>query len=95
MSSQLKAQATPSSLLEAGDRFDVMVSDFAMPDMDGVELIKRARLLQPGLPAMVTTGYAEIGSAEALPPDVEVLHKPFQRHQLIEAVLRVSAPGGE
>ena len=77
------------ALLVAGDRFDAMVSDFAMPGMNGAELIKKVRLIQPGLVALITTGYAEAAVSEALRNEVVVLRKPFSRRQLIEAVLRI------
>jgi PAS domain S-box-containing protein len=75
------------AVLAAGERFDALVTDYAMPGMDGVELIEQARVVQPGLPALLITGFAEVGGADALPEAVAVLRKPFQRQQLVEAVL--------
>ena len=43
---------------------DVLVSDLAMDGIDGVTLIREARLRRPGLPAILVTGYA--GDAAAL-----------------------------
>jgi PAS domain S-box-containing protein len=66
-------------------RFDAMVSDYAMPGLNGLDLIAQARLVKPGLPALIITGYAALGDAE----DMAVLHKPFQRHELLAALARV------
>jgi signal transduction histidine kinase len=48
----------------ARGRFDVMVSDVGMPDMDGFELIRRLRALPPeangNLPALALTAYARV-----------------------------------
>jgi len=76
------------AVLAAGERFDALVTDYAMPGMNGVELIEQARTVQPGLPALLITGFAEVGGADALPEAVAVLRKPFQRRELVEAVLQ-------
>jgi CheY-like chemotaxis protein len=75
------------AVLAAGERFDVVVSDYAMPGLNGVELIEQARALQPGLAALLITGFAEVGGADTLPRAVAILRKPFQRRELVEAVL--------
>ncbi len=62
---------------------DVMVTDFAMVGMDGVELLDEAARIRPGLPGLVITGYADSGRLRALPPHIEVLSKPFRRMELI------------
>jgi len=47
-----------------------------MPEMDGGELLRRARALRPGIPALMVTGY--INDRTGLDSlDVEVLRKPF------------------
>ena len=46
------------AMLEAGEKLDLVVSDFSMPGMDGLSLIREAQRLRPGLPAILLTGYA-------------------------------------
>ena len=71
-----------------GERFDALVTDYAMPGLNGVGLIEQARALRPGLPALLITGFIPAGSGSGtLPEGVVVLGKPFQRDELIEAVL--------
>ena len=41
--------------MESG-RFDAVVSDYQMPGMDGIELLKAVRVANPGLPFILFTG---------------------------------------
>jgi CheY-like chemotaxis protein len=77
------------AFLASGKRFDALVSDYGMPGMNGVELIKRAHEAYPGLAAMVISGSADQEGIEVLPDSVAVLRKPFDQAQLVEAVLRI------
>ena len=73
------------ALLAAGERFDVLVTDYAMPGLNGVDLVALAREVQPGLPALIITGFAEVDT-ERMAQIASVLRKPFRRQQLVEAV---------
>ncbi|WP_052214468.1 ATP-binding protein [Belnapia sp. F-4-1] len=44
--------------LSRGESFQLLVTDLAMPGIDGVSLIKEAQERHPGLPAILVTGYA-------------------------------------
>ena len=73
-----EAESGPKALemLDRGDRIDLLLVDFAMPEMDGAELLRRVRRLRPGLPALMVTGYVkDRASLDAV--EVEVLRKPF------------------
>jgi CheY-like chemotaxis protein len=50
------------ALLEAGEDVDALITDLSMPGMDGLALIRTARQIRPGLPAVLLTGYAEEGT---------------------------------
>ena len=62
----------------------LLITDQAMPQMTGVQLIEAAHRARPGLPAILATGYAEL--ATALPPRVPRLAKPFDLEALAQAI---------
>ncbi|MBC7478382.1 MAG: response regulator, partial [Pseudorhodobacter sp.] len=73
--------------LQADAPFDLMITDFSMPKMTGVELATQAMALRPGMPVLLATGYVE------LPPGVDIalprLSKPFFQADLEEAITRI------
>jgi signal transduction histidine kinase/CheY-like chemotaxis protein len=72
-------------------RIDLMVVDFAMPDMRGDQFAARARLQRPAVPILFISGYAEPAALQAEP---FVLRKPFSMNALItitEEVMRIAA----
>jgi len=62
---------------------DLVLSDYVLPGISGVELCVGLRGLFPELPILLMTGHAELppGAAE-LPRGAELLGKPFTREQL-------------
>jgi CheY-like chemotaxis protein len=74
------------ALLSKGERFDAVITDYAMPGLNGVDLIAEAQIVQPGLKALLITGYAGVTNADTLPEGTPLLHKPFQRADLLAAL---------
>ena len=76
-------------LVRAGDP-DVLLADVRMPEMDGLELMRKAREFDPELPVIVITGYAEVqGAVEAIRAGAhDYLAKPFDHREVIRVVLR-------
>jgi CheY-like chemotaxis protein/two-component sensor histidine kinase len=72
--------------LGAGPTFDALVTDYAMPGMNGAGLILEARVLCPALPALLITGYAGAKGQDRLPSNVVILRKPFRRDDFLRAV---------
>ncbi len=71
--------------LVAGDpSIQVVLTDHLMPGMTGLELVRALRTLNPTLPIVLATGYAEL--AEVLPESVARLAKPFRGAELQEAI---------
>ena len=69
--------------------FDVVVTDYKMPRMDGAQLAERIRAVQPGLPILLITGYT--GSTDDS-PGLPRLAKPFSQADLAEALGAVVDP---
>ena len=65
---------------------DLLITDFAMPGMSGLELVRAARASRPGLPVLVVTGYAETADIAADGAHMTVLMKPFRMEALAAAV---------
>jgi two-component system cell cycle sensor histidine kinase/response regulator CckA len=67
--------------------FRLLVTDVSMPEMDGIELVRRLRRVDPALRALLFTGYSEELSRH--PADLQgvpVLPKPFSAEALAAAV---------
>jgi CheY-like chemotaxis protein len=73
----------------AATRPDLLVVDFAMPDMTGAEVISKARQSFPELPVILATGYADMAAVERLAGKPTILRKPFDIAALGDAVNEV------
>jgi len=73
---------------------DLLVTDIAMPGMDGIDVLHAVRLLRPALPALLLSGFTDSEAAhEAVEHgDADFLAKPFSLGQLAEAVRAALAP---
>ena len=74
-------------------RFDLIISDYAMPRLSGAEVVRQAREIRPAMPAILMTGYADAGSISRRPEDVHVLAKPFTAEQMSAAICGAARPG--
>ncbi|HEY0147074.1 MAG: response regulator [Methylovirgula sp.] len=73
--------------------FELLLTDIVMPEMDGIELARRATELDPEIKVMFITGFAAV----ALNPDnhaprqAKILSKPFHLKDLVNEVNRLLA----
>ncbi|HEX7891170.1 MAG TPA: response regulator [Ramlibacter sp.] len=65
---------------------DLLVVDYAMPDMTGAEVISEARKMVGDVPVILATGYADMAAVERLAGKPKILRKPFDIAQLGDAV---------
>jgi two-component system, cell cycle response regulator CpdR len=72
------------------ERFDLLLSDIVMPEMDGIELAQRAGELSPDLRVMFITGFAAVTlKAGKEMPQARILSKPFHLRDLVLEVDRL------
>jgi CheY-like chemotaxis protein len=65
----------------------LLVTDFAMPDIDGIELARRFRAAYPTTPVLLVSGSLPLIENRAGDLDrVELLAKPFAFHELLDKV---------
>jgi PAS domain S-box-containing protein len=81
------------AVLRDAQRVDLMITDFSMPGMTGMQLAQAARRLRPELPILLATGYAELPTGETI--SLPRLGKPYKQSQLaaeIAKLLPMSSP---
>jgi CheY-like chemotaxis protein len=76
---------TPRDALAAADdgrRIDLVLSDFIMPEMNGLELVRKFRERSPGTACLLMSGYLANHSEVEMP----VVRKPFSANELLSMV---------
>jgi two-component system cell cycle response regulator CpdR len=73
--------------------FDLLLTDIVMPEMDGIELARRAAARDPGLKIMFITGFAAVAlhPDSQAPKEAKVLSKPFHLKDLVSEIKRLVA----
>jgi len=73
--------------------FTLLLTDIVMPEMDGIELARRAAEVDPALKIMFITGFAAVALNSENGPSAEakVLSKPFHLRDLVDEVERLLA----
>lgn len=75
-------------MLKEDGEFSVLFTDIMMPEMDGIELVREARKIAPGIVPIVMTGYATLETARAAVKEgaYDYVLKPFNLSEIKLAV---------
>ncbi len=78
------------AILDSGQKFELMLSDLMMPELDGIGLLERAKEKFPDMPVVMVTAVHDISVALAAIRNgaYDYLLKPFEREQLVAMVRR-------
>jgi signal transduction histidine kinase len=79
------------AIMDAGERFDLLLVDFAMPGMNGPEVASAARNRQPDIKVLMVSGYADSAAVEGALGSARLLRKPFDVAELAAAVAETLA----
>jgi two-component system cell cycle response regulator CpdR len=73
--------------------FELLLTDIVMPEMDGIELARRASELDPDIKIMFITGFAAVAlnSDSTTPKHAKVLAKPVHLRELVNEVHKLLA----
>ncbi len=68
--------------------FDIVITDLKMPGMDGMEVLKTIKILQPDVPVIIITGYSTVDTAiDAMKNGaIDYIAKPFAPEHISEKV---------
>lgn len=87
---EVRLFSTATAFFESGglQEIDCLISDVAMPLMDGLELVRAVQAVRPMLPVILVTGRPDLlhRSRLDLPGLYRVFKKPFDGQELLTAV---------
>jgi signal transduction histidine kinase/CheY-like chemotaxis protein len=81
--------------LEDGSAVDLLLVDFAMPELNGAAVACLVRERHPHLPILLITGYADQGALTKDAREVPILHKPFKQADLVARVMALLPRDGD
>jgi DNA-binding NtrC family response regulator len=80
----------PALTAARAQSFDLAITDFKMPDVDGVAMVRELRQIDPRLPVIVASGYVSAAQWAVLAQTgaCAFLQKPFSLEDLADAMAR-------
>lgn len=87
---EAESGSTALKLLADKQEIELLVTDYLMPGIRGVELIGRARIMRPDLKTLMITGYARVSGHHS---DIPRLAKPFRAGDLAREVAKLLGAG--
>jgi CheY-like chemotaxis protein len=73
---------------QSPDAFDLIVTDYSMPLLNGLRLARAIHEIRPAVPIVMVTGYTEVARAESREMEhiARLIPKPVTRQQLDDAI---------
>ncbi|MBU0676019.1 MAG: response regulator [Proteobacteria bacterium] len=88
----VEAHIDPVQAVAAAEQhpFDIVVTDLKMQGMDGLEVLRRVKKINPRTRVIIITGYAEMDTADAAFSGgvFDFIPKPFRLDEIKDAILR-------
>ena len=81
-------------ILDRGQAVDLLLVDFAMPGMNGVEVARAAHARRPFLPTLFVTGHADLTALKEVGEE-RIVPKPFRQDELRQKIERLLGRSGE
>lgn len=75
------------ALLQQLESVDVIVSDYRMPGMNGIDFLKEASLLYPKVHGIILSGFVDIADVQQHEHLFDCLRKPWQADELRRLIL--------
>ena len=72
-------------LLASKLQIDLILADFALPEMGGVELARAIHAMQPTLPVILVTGYGDLDLLKEFGKS-RILQKPYSEADLVDKI---------
>ena len=88
---EVHAFNSPLAALEAAKEgeFDLFLSDYRMPEMDGIEFLSLAKAIQPDAERLILSGYADLNALVRAVNEVGIarfIGKPWNDYDLMSAI---------
>ncbi|MCC5025782.1 MAG: response regulator [Candidatus Synoicihabitans palmerolidicus] len=86
-----RPHAALAAITQDPQRFDAIISDLTMPEIDGITLVQRIRPILPNLPVVFMSGFGQkhITRIRNEIPDAQFIAKPFERDAIAATLNRI------
>lgn len=93
---EVQTFSSPEAALENArhESYDLFISDYRMPGMDGIEFLKAVKAIQPDAARLILSGYADLNALVRAVNEVGIerfIGKPWNDYELTSAIAQALA----